>query len=548
MSETAPATTARAALRQVVANQALRRVQGAFFVSLLGDYAYSTAVTVWAFQQGGATAVGIFVAVRFVAVPLAAPVGAVLADRVPRRSFMMASDLLRAGLVGLAAVAVAVDLPPVVYVLAVVAAAVGAPFRAAQAGLIPALVETPEQLTASNAVASNLENVVVFAGPALGALVVGTLDVEVALWFDVVTFLVSFALVAGVRVPAAPVRTAGEEHEADERFLTALTAGFRLLGRDRDLAGVASLAAAQGLVWGALNVFLVVVAVRELGTGAAGVGYLDAVLGVGTVVGGLVVLTRLGRGSLGRDMVLGVLGWSLPLLLLAALPSAATAFVVLAVVGALDPFVNLALDTVPQRLAPERLLSRVFAAVDTSLTAASAVGAFLAPLLLHAVGLRWSLTAFGAVVATCALAALPRMRRLDARLREPEGLPLLRSLPLFAPLAPAAQEALAHRAERVRVPAGTPVVREGEVSDRFYVIAAGSVVVTSAGRQLRTEHAGDFFGEIGLLRDVPRTATVTAVDDVDLLVLGRADFLAAVAAAPEARLVTEEVISRRLAV
>jgi CRP-like cAMP-binding protein len=92
------------------------------------------------------------------------------------------------------------------------------------------------------------------------------------------------------------------------------------------------------------------------------------------------------------------------------------------------------------------------------------------------------------------------------------------------------------------------VVREGEVSDRFYVIAAGSVVVTSAGRQLRTEHAGDFFGEIGLLRDVPRTATVTAVDDVDLLVLGRADFLAAVAAAPEARLVTEEVISRRLAV
>lgn len=549
MSTTAPPPTgAGAALRQVLASRALRRVQGAFFVSLLGDWAYATAVTVWAYGEGGATAVGVFVAVRFVVLPVVTPLGAVVADRVSRRAFMMTSDLLRAALVAVAAIAVGLHVPGLVYVLAVLAAAVGAPFRSAQAGLVPALAETPEQLTASNAIASNLENVVVFAGPALGALLVGTLDVQVAFWFDVATFMVSFLLVAGVREPVPLPIGAAHDVDDDEPFLVALTAGFRLLGRDADLRGVAGLAAAQGLVWGALNVFLVVVAVRDLGTGASGVGYLNAVLGAGTVVGGLVVLSRLGRGSLGRDMVLGVLGWSLPLLLLAGAPSVWSAFVALALVGLLDPFVNLGLDTVPQRLAPERMLSRVFAAVDTALTAATAIGAAVAPLLVHALGARGAMAAIGVVVAAYAVGSLPRMRALDRRLAEPAELALVRATTLFAPLASPVQEALARQLEPRDVPAGDVVVREGEVADRFYLIASGSVEVSHAGAVLRTEHAGDFFGEIGLLRRLPRTATVTARTDVALLVLDRAAFLDAVAGTGAARIAAEEIVSRRLAV
>lgn len=544
--------TARASLRRVFANPGLRRIQLAFFGSLLGDWAYGTAVTVWAYTEGGAAAVGVFAGVRFLASAVAGPLGALLADKVPRRTFMMATNLVRAALVAVAAVAVGLGAPALlVYVLAVVSGMVGAPFRSAQAGLIPKLVSAPDELTASNAVAANLENVVVFAGPALGAVLVGVFDVQVAFWFNVVTFLWSFALVAAVRVPddAAPPETEPATEEATPPgFVKEVTAGFSVLARDGDLRGVAMLAVGQGLIWGALNVFLVIVSVTMLHAGAAGVGYLNAIMGGGTVLGGIVVLGRITKGRLGLDMAVGVLGWSLPLLLLAVFPSPVTAVLALAVIGVLDPFVNLGLETIPQRLAPDRVLSRVYAAVESALIAAMALGAFLAPLLIRLTGFREAMAIFGAVVALHAVTTLRRMRRLDARLGEPATLPVLRALPLFAPLPPPVLEALARKLVPVSVRAGEAVVAEGEVSDRFYVIRTGSVQVTQDGRMLRVEQPGDFFGEIGLLRDVPRTATVTAVSDTELLALDRDDFLAAVSGVQEARFAAEEVVSRRLAV
>lgn len=143
---------------------------------------------------------------------------------------------------------------------------------------------------------------------------------------------------------------------------------------------------------------------------------------------------------------------------------------------------------------------------------------------------------------------LRTMRRLDARLTEPLHLGLLRSIGIFEPLASPTLEALARRMETVTVPTGSPVVSEGEVSDRFYVIVSGSVEVTASGRVLRVESHGDFFGEIGLIEDVPRTATVTALEPTELLALDRDDFLEAVSGVGEARRAAEEVVSRRLAV
>jgi CRP-like cAMP-binding protein len=154
----------------------------------------------------------------------------------------------------------------------------------------------------------------------------------------------------------------------------------------------------------------------------------------------------------------------------------------------------------------------------------------------------------GVAVTAYAVSTWPHMRRLDTRLAPPATLPLIRSLALFAPLPPATQESLARRLVEIDVPAGAVVVAEGEVSDRFYVIASGEVSVTQAGTALRTEASGDFFGEIGLLRDVPRTATVTALAPTRLYALDRADFLDAVTGLDESLAATEEVVSRRLAV
>jgi len=554
-------------VRRVLANGNLRRVQLAFFASVIGDWAQATALTVWAYTDGGAAAVGAFTAARFIAVAVAGPLGSVIADKVPRRTFMVATDVIRAILVSLGAIIILSDGPSLlVYVLGIVVAVVGAPFRSAQVGLIPQLVDRPDELTASNAVASNLENMAVFLGPALGALLVGRFDVTTAIWVNVATYLWSILLVSGVRPRKLSVDVADPDAENPEGasttsgasaassgergrgFFGELAAGFTFVGRDRDLRTVALLAAAQGFVWGTLTVFTVVIAVDLLRTGAAGVGVLNALMGGGTTLGGLIVLTRVSKGKLGQDMATGVLGWSLPMVALALFPSPVTVFGALAVIGLADPWVNLGLETIPQRLASDAVISRVYGAVESALIGAMALGAAVAPALIHGIGFRPAMGAVGVLVAGFTLTTLRTVRRLDARLTAPEHLGLLRSLEIFAPLAPPILEALARKLVTVSAASGDVVVREGETSDRFYVIRSGAVEVTSQGRVLRVESTGDFFGEIGLIRDVPRTATVTAVQPSELLALDRDDFLEAVSGIGEASRAAEEIVSRRLAV
>lgn len=546
-------------LRRVLANRSLRRIQAAFLASTIGDWAYATALTVWAYTEGGAAAVGAFTAVRFVAMAFAGPLGSVIADKVPRRAFMITTDLVRAVLVASAALVVALVGPALaVYVLGVVTSVVGAPFRSAQAGLIPQLVDRPDELTASNAVAANLENVATFAGPALGALLVGAFDLTVVFWVNVATYLWSMAMVAGVRPRAHQGEPEGEQEGEQEDsddvggsaggFVRELAAGFTTVGGDRDLRTVALLAAAQGFVWGTLTVYTVVIAVEMLKTGPEGVGFLDAVMGAATVAGGAVVLSRVGKGRLGQDMAVGVLGWALPLIALALFPSPVTVFVALIVVGLSDPWVNLGLETIPQRLASNQVISRVYGAVESALIGAMALGAAVAPLLIRGIGFRESMALVGALVASYTLTTIRPMRRLDDRLSEPPHVELLRSIQIFAPLAQPTLEALARRMEHVSVPAGEAVVSEGEASDRFYVIVSGAVEVTAGGRVLRVESAGDFFGEIGLVRDVPRTATVVTLEPSELLALDREDFLESVSGVGEASRAAEEIVTRRLSV
>ena len=545
-------------LASVFKNRNLRHIQLAFAGSVLGDWAYATAVTVWTYEAGGAAAVGIFQAARFIAMTVAAPLGAVVADHVSRKAFMMTADAVRAVLVVAAAGCVAVGLTPLVYALAMLAAVVGAPFRSAQAGLIPRLSRTPEELTASNATASNLENISSFAGPAIGALLIAVFDVEVVFLLNAATFVVSFLLVSSIHVPkrASGAGTASEDDAEEDStpassrdgFFAETTAGFRTLVTSRGVRPVALLAGTQGAVWGVLTVFLVIMATSILDSGAKGVGYLNSVMGLATVVGGGVVLARVSRKRTAQDMAVGVLGWSLPLLAVAAWPSPVTVVAALAVVGVSDPLVNLGLDTIPQRIVPDRVLSRVFGAMEATLVGAMSLGAVVAPALHHLVGLRMSLLVVGVLAAAVALACLPVMRRLDGQLAEPAGMPLLEALPLFSPLDRATLETLAHSLQQVHVAAGQLVVLEGDVSDRFFIIDQGLVEVTQGERFLRQEGPGEFFGEIGLLRDVPRTATVVAVDDTVLWTLDRRSFLEAVVGHQDARRAAEDIASLRLAV
>jgi MFS family permease len=539
-------------LGSVFRNPNLRKVQLALAGSMIGDWAYSTAVAVWAYGIGGAQAVGIWSAVRLALMATTSPVGAAIADRFPRKTVMVVSDLLRAGLVTAAAVCLFLDLPAItVFVLATVTAVCGSAFRPAQRSLMPALANRPEELTASNGTSSTLESLAFFAGPALGALLIGVADVPVVFLVNAGTFVWSTVLVLGIRVrtptePEAP-REPGPP-ESGPGFVSETMAGFRTIVGDRDLLFVTFQVCPQTIVAGASAVFLVVIAVDVLGAGPKGVGFLDSMFGVGAIVGGFVAIARASRRRLARDLTLGVTLWALPLLLVTAWPSSVAALAAVVVLGFGNPLVDVNMDTIVQRITPDQVMGRVFGALETCLIATMALGAVAMPFLISWLGLRGALAVLGVAVTALALAGLPRMRALDLRLGRPAGLSLLQAIPMFAPLSPAVVESLAAGLLRVPVLAGDVVLREGEQSDRFYIIESGLVEVTQDGALLRHEGAGDFFGEIGLLRDVPRTATITAVEDTELLALERDNFLSAVTGQREARSAADDIVTRRLTV
>ncbi|HSV39763.1 MAG TPA: MFS transporter [Nocardioidaceae bacterium] len=540
-----------ASLSAVFRNKNLRRIQLAFAGSIIGDWAYSTAVVVWAYGVGGAKAVGIWGAVRLLLMAITSPLAAGLADKLPRKRVMIASDLARVVLICASTACLFADTPAAtIFILATFPSLIGCVFRPAQAALLPSLVDSPEQLTASNGASSTIESLGFFVGPALGALLITVSNVETVFLLNAATFAWSALLVLGVH--PRPKETAADEADEDaeeeekQGFLSEMLAGFSAIGRDRDLFLVAFIMAAQTLVAGASVVYAVTLAVEVFKTGPEGVGYIDSLFGVGAIIGGFIAIARARKNKLGFDLAFGTLLWSFPLLLVAWQPVTAVVIVVMLLMGLGNPLVDVAFYTIVQRITPDKVLGRVFGATEGVLIGTMALGAAAMPWAVDAFGFRTALAGLALIVGVPVFLLLPAVHKLDSKLRPPEGLELLREVPMFGPLGPAKLEQLARQLKRVTVPAGYVVLREGEDSDRFYIIESGGVDVTQDGALLRHESRGEHFGEIGLLRDVPRTATVAATEETVLLTLSRANFLGALAGSDESKVAADDIISRRL--
>ncbi len=541
-------------LSTVFGNPGLRRVNLAFAGSAIGDWAYATAIAVWAYGVGGVTAVGVFGTVRLALMAISSPFTATLADRYSRKLIMIGCDLTRGSLILVNAFLIWKDAPPVlVFVLASITAIASTPFRPAVAALLPSLVDSPDELTASNGTTSTIESLAIFVGPALGGLLLTVTSVPVVALFDVLTFVWSALLVSrivvhhkdSVAVPGADADESTAEPDK-ETFAQEVTAGFRSIFSDRDLTMISLVYCAQTVVAGASAVFSIEIAVQMTDFGANGVGYLDSAFGVGAILGGFVAIGRATARRLATDFGVGVVFWALPLLLVAAVPQAAPAFLAMAIVGFANPIVDVNASTILQRLTPDAVLGRVFGALDTGLITGMAVGSMVMPLLIHVVGLRWALAILGLGIALVVLPAFPRLRRLDRVLGEPDGLALLRTIPMFSPLEPQRLEALAQQLGRREVPTGEVVIREGDPGDRFYVVESGRTTATHGDQVLSSQGPGEPFGEIALLRDVPRTATVTADEPSVLLYLERDAFLAAVRGDDEASTRADDLVSRRI--
>ena len=532
------------AFAAVFANGDLRRLELAWSGSIIGQWGYEVALAVFAYRAGGATAVGLVGLVRLLPAAFVAPFAALLGDRFPRRRVMVAADLVRACAMGGAAAAVFAGAPAaVVYALAVLTALTSTAFQPAQAALLPSLARSPEELTAANATSTTLESVGFFVGPALGGVLLAVTSVGAV--FSMTAGLFLWSALVLERIGAESRGAARVEAESIAREAVA---GFRAIALEGRLRLLVGLYGAQTLAAGMLRVLLVVTALQILDLGPSGVGFLNSAVGVGALGGMLAVLAVIGTRRLAGAFQLGILLWGASLALLGAWPSVATALLLFGVLGVGNTMVDVAGLTLVQRTAPEEMRARVFGVLESVFLATIGIGAILAPLLADAFGARGALVAAGGGLCVLVLPFWLPLRRLDASVAAPAAeLELLRGIPIFAPLPPVTLEQLAARLSHVQVTAGREIFRRGDPGDRFYAIGAGEVEVELDGRPARTLGPGAYFGEIALLRDVPRTATVTARTPVELYALERDDFITAVTGHAPSAEAADAVVAERLA-
>ena len=522
----------------------MRRIELGYGLSITGEVAGAVALVVYALGAGGAALVAAFAASRTVAGMGVALVMTGLTSRLRRDRLLRWSTGARMVLLaGAALLAASGQAPAAVIAVGAAGSSLAGTYRPLQAAVLPWLVRTPAELAASNAVTAVMENSGALIGPLLAGGLLAVAAPAAAMTAAAGCLAAATVSLLRLTVPDTPKR-AGPGAADVVHDVTSGLAGF---WRMAPPGGVAILAFAQTLLRGALVVLIAVLAVHVLGLGGSAVGWLTAAFGAGGLAGGAMAAGAVRVTRLGRSFIAGMLAWGLPLVFLAATPTAALAYLALVVVGIGNAVVDVAGFTMVTRLAGSRMAGRALGALEFVALAGLATGSILTLPLLHAFGVRGTLALLGGGLAGLALAHAVRFRRLDRAMPAPgPEAGLLGSLPMFAPLPLAVTELLAAETEPRQFPAGAVVMREGEAGDHFHLIVDGAAAVSVRGVPRPSLQRGDCLGEIALLRGIPRTATVTAERPLHTLALGREAFLTAITGNSMSKAAADTLAARRL--
>jgi MFS family permease len=507
-------------------NPSLLRAQLAFGGAWTAEWAFTVALGVVAFRDGGAAAVGIVAFVRLAPSAVLAPLGTALADRLRRDRVLAWSCLVRAAVTAAAAAVLAAGASLVaVYTLALIATAAFTVFRPAHSALVPALCRTPLELTSANVVRGLIDSLSTLVGPAAAALLLDLGSPAAVFATTAVLSLGSAGLLLRLSYEPPPRGSP----QPLRRLVHETMEGFRALARHRDAGLLVAVALAQTLTRGFLNVFLVVLALDLLGTGDPGVGVLTAAVGAGAVAGSLGASMLVTGRRLAAVQGIGVALWGLPLALSGALPYEPTVLALMCVIGVGNALVDVGLFTLVPRLVPEELLARVLGALESLIALTVAIGALVTPLAIDLLGIRGALAVLGLVAPALVALAWRRLRAIDASMaHRDEEIEVLNKVGIFRPLPMPAIDVLALHVDHAHIAAGQEVFHQGDRGDLFYVIDDGEAEVIGDRRLIHTMGPGDGFGEIALLHDTPRTATVRARTALELYTLDRRHFVSAV--------------------
>jgi MFS family permease len=521
----------------VLRHRDLRLLFGGLAISAAGSWAYNVGLIVYAYEEThSALWVSAATIGRFLPLLFFQAYAGVLAERFERVRVMVSADVACTVLMSVVALLAAIHAPVILVLIpAAINSMVGSMYPPAVAAMLPQTAGE-DDLAAANALNAAIDNVAIVVGPAIGAALLLLGPPPVAFAVNAASFAVSALIVMRMRVRSQP-----SDVSAEGSPLRQVVNGFKAITSSTTAAVLVAFSVLASFIYGTDTVVLMYVSRDRLGTGSNGYGYLLAALGVGGVLGAGLVDRLAGSPRLGRIIVAGMAVYCMPTAVLAFTHSPVLAMVVEAVRGAGTLVVDTLAITALQRSLPRDMVARVFGAFFTLVLAAISLGSLLTSRLLTAFSLESSLYLLAFVVPGLCLLSWPWVRRIDqvalARLAElAPRITLLEGLQIFAAARRPVLERLAGAATPVEVTTGTAIVREGDAADALYVLERGSVEVVARGEleqeeRIRVMEPGSYFGEIGLLERIPRTATVRALEPCRLYRIAGDDFFDALTAA-----------------
>jgi MFS family permease len=534
--------TTAAVFHTAFRNRSLLRLELAFSAFCGAEWGVWVSLVVYAYAHGGATASGAIAVVQLVPSVLLAPFIGALTDRRRAGRVLAVGYVLQGITTGAVALAIALDAPTVVvFCLAPLAYLTVAVPRPAQAALLPWVVRSPVELTAANVVSGWVGSGSALIAPAAtGALI--------ALGGPALSTGVFAALCLCGAIVVLPLPGPKPATEARDRksLVTQVNDGVRAVSRTPAVRLLVGLLAAQYVLVGALDILYAVLAIDVLGLGQSGTGYLNSAFGAGAVIGASVTALLVARRRIAPALALGILLAATALALLGVRPTVVGAFLLFAVVGLGRTLFDVTGRILLQRAAPPRTLAEVFALLESLMNVGLCFGVIFVPLLVAISGAQLALLGTAALFFALVAVTWTKLRALDEAADVPQvEIQLLASIPIFAPLPAPALEGLARALVPVTANAGEAIMREGEPGDRYFAIADGEVAVSRAGREVARLKRGEGFGEIALIEEVPRTATVVAVTATQLYALEKGPFVFAVTGHPAAERAAGELVTQR---
>lgn len=540
--------------RSALSHRDLRLLFVGLIVSQTGSWAYNVGLLAVVYERTHSFAwIGWAGAARFLPSLIASPYGGVIAERTERIRLMITADLLcMVWQIGLAVVALSGAPVGLVLVVAALTSVTNIVYNPSVSATIPAIV-SEDDLVAANSLNSTIDNLVVILGPAVGALLLLAGSPSTTFFVNAGSFGLSAVVVSRISIRSRPidVTEAGTVGPMKQMLV-----GFRTILRQRAARSLVSLCAVTSFIYGTDTVLFVAVSQHRLGLGSEGFGYLMAGLGIGGIFMALAMDRISEMDNLAPLILAGLALYSLPTASLIFLHNGTVAVAIQILRGAATLIVDVLAVTSLQRSVPSEELARVFGVFWAFVLVAISLGALLTPLFVNHLGLNDAL--FTMALAPFALGLLGYMSllRVDAtasvtaKALAPK-VAILEKLGMFETANRMVLERLASVETDLTFEPSTVIVSEGDAADAMYVLEDGEVEVRAHAepgtpdRVICTLTAPNYFGEIGVIEGIPRTATVAAITECRCARIEGSDLLEALTVAGPSASLTGATRTRR---